>query len=132
MPAKTPAQIRAKQKYDRSLKGREADRRGYFRRKYGLTLEEIELLKIRQANKCTVCKSSDNLRVDHCHDSGKVRGLLCDNCNLLLGRAKDNPQLLNELAAYLIYHQKMILKPFPKPQVEDLKFQQIDWSVDQV
>lgn len=42
-----------------------------------------------------------NLDVDHCHDSGKVRGVLCNPCNVILGHARDRPDLLESAAKYL-------------------------------
>ena len=52
---------------------------------------------------CQICNQTDRraLNVDHCHDTGKVRGLLCDNCNKALGLFRDNPKLLGQAANYL-------------------------------
>lgn len=50
---------------------------------------------------CTICGSNRKLCLDHCHATLKVRGWLCDNCNQVLGRAKDNPATLRALADYL-------------------------------
>lgn len=50
---------------------------------------------------CTICGSNKKLCIDHCHATLKVRGWLCDNCNVSLGRAKDNPATLRALADYL-------------------------------
>lgn len=50
---------------------------------------------------CAICGSSDDLVLDHCHESGKFRGVLCQMCNLTLGYAKDDPELLRNLAVYL-------------------------------
>lgn len=52
---------------------------------------------------CQICNQTDRreLNVDHCHSTGKVRGLLCDNCNKALGLFRDNPELLGQAANYL-------------------------------
>lgn len=64
---------------------------------YDLTPEQYEQL----GSSCSVCGGSTRLAVDHCHSSGKVRGLLCMNCNLVIGHAKDDPERLRALAVYL-------------------------------
>jgi hypothetical protein len=59
-----------------------------------------------QDNKCAICKS-DNLmhrtkwHVDHCHETGKIRGLLCTLCNVGLGSFKDNKEFLKCAIEYL-------------------------------
>ena len=50
-----------------------------------------------QANK----KGIKRLAVDHCHKTGKIRGLLCSTCNLMIGNAYDNPEILRSGANYL-------------------------------
>ena len=71
-------------------------------RKYGITLEEYAHLENNQNHSCATCGSSDTrLVLDHCHDTGKVRGLLCDPCNLALGKVKDNTQTLTNMIKYL-------------------------------
>lgn len=68
-------------------------------RKYNLTHEEYdELLK---QTVCLICGESGTLNIDHCHTTGKVRGRLCNSCNLGLGRFRDNPELLRRAAKYL-------------------------------
>jgi len=72
---------------------------------YGLTFDQIDSMNIAQGNACAICKdpfpSNYKIQIDHSHDTGKVRGLLCINCNWLLGKARDNPELLREAANYL-------------------------------
>ncbi len=62
-----------------------------------------------QNGKCGGCHKhqtvlKQKLAVDHCHATGKVRGLLCPDCNLTLGKFEDKPQLLRNLATYLESH----------------------------
>ena len=74
--------------------------------KYGITLEEYTSLYELQKGCCAVClmhqsKRNRTLHVDHDHVAGKIRGLLCDNCNLALGLLKDSEDTLLRLVGYL-------------------------------
>lgn len=79
-----------------------------LKRTYGITLEQYEAMHIAQAGVCAICKTSTTgaenrkLFVDHCHRTGKVRGLLCGKCNSTLGFMKDNPEWLDKAKAYLL------------------------------
>jgi hypothetical protein len=73
----------------------------HLRNKYGLTLEQYDAMLLAQAGLCKICGNAEAHHVDHCHQSGKVRGLLCINCNHGIGKFKDNPQLLRTAATYL-------------------------------
>ena len=77
---------------------------------YGLSIEDWEVLFKNQNGLCAICEQPQavclngelkRLAVDHCHLTGKVRGLLCDNCNKGLGLFKDQPKLLNRASEYL-------------------------------
>lgn len=81
-------------------------RHSYYTRKYGITPEEAVAMFEAQGSVCKICKSdtpgsSKNWHVDHCHSTGKVRGILCNHCNLMLGYAKDNQQILCAAIEYL-------------------------------
>jgi hypothetical protein len=71
---------------------------------YGLTKDELSQL-LRQHEKCALCGTSNwgskGPQVDHCHDTGRVRGVLCLNCNVGLGCFKDDPVSLRAAADYL-------------------------------
>lgn len=71
---------------------------------YGLTPAELAEL-LRQNNVCAICKTAGWTRkgpqVDHDHETGRVRGILCSNCNQGLGRFKDDPSLLLSAVEYL-------------------------------
>ena len=62
-----------------------------------------------RATRCEICGTrgktfngkNKSLHIDHCHVTGKVRGVLCPECNHMLGKAKDNPVLLRRAADYL-------------------------------
>ena len=75
-------------------------------RYYGITIDEYNLLYKKQNRGCAICSvptgSNDKrLSVDHNHQTGEVRGLLCDDCNIGLGKFKDNPNLLAKAINYL-------------------------------
>jgi hypothetical protein len=73
-------------------------------RTYGITVEEYEFLAVLQEDRCAICGSIDparQLSVDHDHQTGKVRGLLCGNCNVGIGMFQDDPYRLDAAAAYL-------------------------------
>jgi hypothetical protein len=78
----------------------------YLQVSYGITLEDFQSLSEEQNHSCWICntevsKLKRGLFVDHCHTTGKVRGLLCHPCNTLLGMAKDNVDILNKAIQYL-------------------------------
>lgn len=74
-----------------------------FKRRYKLTLEQYDLMLKNQKHKCEICKKkqSYNLYVDHNHITKSNRGLLCRNCNFLIGHAKENTQLLKLAIEYI-------------------------------
>lgn len=80
-------------------------REATLQRKYGLGRYEYDQLSARQDHLCAICKRPETnngvLKVDHCHNAGKVRGLLCHRCNAGLGHYLNNPSLLRAAAQYL-------------------------------
>ena len=79
--------------------------KAYKLKKYGLTIDEFELILIKQNNECCVCnipfKKTSDAKIDHCHKSGKTRGIICNHCNIALGHTKDNIEILYKLIEYL-------------------------------
>jgi hypothetical protein len=64
-------------------------------------LEEYQGIILKQHGCCAVCKKKTVLLVDHDHQTGKFRGLICRRCNLVLGMAEDDPDCLRAAADYL-------------------------------
>jgi hypothetical protein len=82
-----------------------AERNSYLKRKYGITLKDFERMLEEQGGVCKVCKeqrpNEQTLHVDHDHETGEVRGLLCFRCNNAIGDLRDDPDLVQELHDYL-------------------------------
>ncbi len=78
------------QRLDRLLKSR-----------YGISFEDFEHLRKQQKNLCALCLKKLPLTVDHCHKTGRVRGLLCGNCNRGIGCLKENLATLKRAINYL-------------------------------
>lgn len=75
--------------------------------KYGITLDQFSEMYERQHGSCAICGTSvdvDKIHVDHNHTTGKVRKLLCQSCNVILGHAKEDINILNNAIAYLKDH----------------------------
>lgn len=76
-------------------------------RTYGITLAEKQQMILSQSCMCGICcknidpKDASSVAVDHCHATGKVRGILCRECNLMIGLARDNEQILANAIHYL-------------------------------
>lgn len=72
---------------------------------YGLSEEELHALYAKQEGRCAICKRPEGekaLCVDHDHNTGEVRGLLCNSCNAMLGYAGDNTEILRRAIYYVI------------------------------
>jgi hypothetical protein len=92
-------------------KAQKSQRERQLRMKYGIDLGIYEELLERQGGKCALCEAEKNsnsgyrsewsFSVDHCHQTGTVRGLLCNNCNRGIGLLLDSPALLRKAADYI-------------------------------
>lgn len=80
-----------------------------LKKTYGIDIEQYNAILLLQDSSCAICKKHSSnfersLAVDHCHSSGKVRGLLCINCNRAVGNLKDSIDLAKNLISYLEAH----------------------------
>lgn len=86
-------------------------RKWRLRASYGLSVEEYDVMLLQQGGGCAICcrPPDDNysglLYVDHDHDSGNVRGLLCQRCNFGIGLLGNNTDLLTKAAEYVAQHE---------------------------
>lgn len=72
-----------------------------LKKNYNLSVEDYTNLLKKQSHKCKICGLKTKLVVDHCHNSGMVRGLLCAKCNFALGLLNDNVKVLYNAINYL-------------------------------
>lgn len=97
-----------------SSKCRDCSRKEKFKIRYGITVEEYDIMFKNQNGRCGICNNPESenqihnrtnlpsaLAVDHCHITGKIRGLLCSGCNRGLGAFRDNPVSIDKASAYL-------------------------------
>ena len=78
-----------------------------LKKAYGITLEEYEGLLAQQGNRCAICSADKpggigRFHVDHDHVTGRVRGMLCNNCNTAIGLMRENTTILRSAIEYLI------------------------------
>jgi hypothetical protein len=111
----------------RSREGRQAYQNAYrklkphiekgraLRESFGLSLEEYQMMHDAQSGRCAICDSPESearngkvkmLAVDHCHKTGKIRGLLCSPCNQGIGKLKEDRNILLKAVEYLDKHSQ--------------------------
>ena len=75
----------------------------YWRlRRYGITEDQYQQMLVDQGGACGIChRPMIEPHVDHCHETKTVRGLLCNDCNVGLGRFKDSPDIVSRALAWL-------------------------------
>lgn len=91
-----------------------AQQRRRFERDYGITIEEYDALWLAQEGLCAICRQPETatrkgkakaLAVDHDHQTGQVRSLLCSRCNVAIGYLNDDPDLMRAAAVYIEEHR---------------------------
>lgn len=68
---------------------------------YNLTLEQFDELVLNQGGMCAICDQDAHLHIDHDHSTGKVRALLCSNCNRAIGLLKESAEVITKAAEYV-------------------------------
>lgn len=111
--AESPFTELSQAEYDAARYDPRRRRDNYLRNKFGIGVDEYEAMADRQGGACAICRAlpspvregrrftNGTLVVDHCHATGKVRGLLCDRCNRGLGQFGDDVDMLWAAISYL-------------------------------
>ncbi|MFD8572831.1 endonuclease VII domain-containing protein [Streptomyces sp. NPDC059639] len=79
----------------------EKGRAHHLKRHYNLTEVERDEMVASQMGICVICLNAPAVHVDHCHETGRVRGVLCFNCNSAIGKLGDDPDTVRRATAYL-------------------------------
>src|SRR6202000_1330586 len=104
---KAKSYLRFKDDPERVAKKKEYVSWFHIKKKYGLTREMWDAMFEAQGGLCALCRKRSTGRgngrmdVDHCHDTGRVRGLLCRHCNIALGVLGDSPEKIEKVMDYL-------------------------------
>lgn len=109
-------EARKKSVRDWQQRNRSHTRAYNLRRNFGITPEEYDRLRASQAGRCAICGQPETMKsrkghplplcVDHDHTSGKIRGLLCNSCNIAIGNLRDDPGRCLAAANYLEHHNR--------------------------
>ena len=112
---KSPKRVESAERYKKSHKGVQNRRRGALSSKYRITEQRYFEILEKQIGLCAICgsdsprrKGSKNFAIDHNHTTMEVRGLLCHPCNVMIGLAKDNIEVLEMAIKYLKHHKEKI------------------------
>lgn len=103
---KCNAKRQADPEFAAAKRGTEARR--HYEKKYGLSWEDVLAMIEKQGGSCLICRNQlgDDPCVDHDHETGEVRGVLCRLCNTGLGMFRDDPTVASAAVEYLITHKK--------------------------
>lgn len=83
------------------IKNPEKVRASMFKTRYGAPFSLFKSMLKKQRGKCAICRTEKAIHTDHCHKTGKIRGVLCQNCNFAIGLMKDSCKRLRSAIKYL-------------------------------
>ena len=92
------------------LKRKDVYKEKHLQKAYGISLNDFIKMLEDQGYRCGICATHlaeanpKNVHIDHCHDSGVIRGVLCNSCNMGIGMLKDNVTVLKQAIVYLEKH----------------------------
>ena len=101
------AEERSRQSKEYYATHAEEARKYWLKHNFDISLDQYGAMLASQGGVCAICGRPPNgkaLCVDHDHETEEIRGLLCDNCNLVLGHSRDNSSLLRAAADYIDVH----------------------------
>lgn len=107
-----PCTNRKQREWDKSHPDRvkARSRRYNLKREYGMSIEDFDQMLARQDGRCSICLSPSpkwkhGWNIDHCHKTGKIRAILCSNCNKTLGLLGESIPTLHRMIQYIEQHQ---------------------------
>ena len=101
-------------------------------KKYGITTADFAAMLAAQSFACDICRAEGELVIDHDHDSGEVRGLLCPRCNSALGLFGDMPVILDRAAVYLKRGGALSVKTLVRKKNLDRAIERSPLAIDQL
>lgn len=104
----TPKGKQTRKHYKDSPEGKKQQQEYRIKADHGISLDDKVWMYILQSGRCAICGDStalDEVRVDHDHKTGEIRGLLCNRCNLAIGQFEDNTKTLQNAITYLEKHK---------------------------
>ena len=92
--------------WHRTEAGKRSSANTKLKARFGITIDDYETMYSNQGGKCLCCGATASglghrLAIDHCHNTGVIRGLLCKNCNVALGHLKEDKQIAKNLIKYI-------------------------------
>jgi hypothetical protein len=127
-----PSRVSRRRAYDKDWKQRNKGKfPAYYRKyrlkaEYGITPEQYDAMLRAQGGRCAICLGREpgnwhnKLVIDHDHKTGRVRELLCHNCNMFIGHADDDEGILRRAAAYLVKHRRRATETHVGSAIRDL------------
>ena len=91
----------------------------FWGERHGLKRGQAEMLLDAQFGRCAICKTADSTkwRIDHCHSTKLIRGILCARCNILIVKIEDNKEFLSNAVAYLNGRGSIVSKSRDEPRI---------------
>lgn len=110
-----------RQRWWKSELGRRSSANTKLKARFGVTIEEYEAMVLAVGGHCQICGvdvsyNGHRLALDHNHQTGHLRGILCKACNAGIGRLKDDPALLRRAADYIERHDVQPMRSYEKLQ----------------
>jgi Recombination endonuclease VII len=108
-------EVSRRRRAERGDEYKRKEREGHLLRKYGIRIRDFETLLYAQMGFCAICGRNERhrLHVDHDHETGVVRGLLCGKCNKAIGLLDDEPRLLRSAEDYLVAYRRVFARRRP-------------------
>jgi hypothetical protein len=117
--------LQYQEEYRQSGRKALSNRKSHLKRKFGMSLEDYQRLLTLQGGRCAICgdppPADAAFHVDHDHETGAVRGLLCVRCNNGLGQFREDPQLLVMASQYVDYPEAIADAEVARRRLDALK-----------